>query len=96
MKKAWWFSIKRNDNCRNFSDAGTFFRESQNHANSESYLYTPCIPPNAMKKQAEQKTKGHKAKDITASVSSTPDAGPLSKEKINSLKDRNAAKTKKK
>jgi hypothetical protein len=49
-----------------------------------------------MKKQAEQKTKGHKAKDIPASVSSTPAAGPLSKEKINSLKDRNAAKTKKK
>jgi hypothetical protein len=48
-----------------------------------------------MKKQAEQKTKGHKAKDTPQATASAPVTQPISKDKINSLKDKNAAKTKK-
>jgi hypothetical protein len=48
-----------------------------------------------MKKQAEQKTKGHNAKDIPQTTSSAPVKQPLSKDQINSLKDKNAAKMKK-
>lgn len=47
-----------------------------------------------MKKQAEQKTKGHKAKDTAAPTAVTQATQPITKEKINSLKDKNAAKAK--
>jgi hypothetical protein len=47
-----------------------------------------------MKRQVEQKTKGHKAKDNPVLPQSSAAAEPLSKEKINSLKDKNAAKIK--
>jgi hypothetical protein len=50
---------------------------------------------NVMKKQAEQKTKGHKAKDTPSTTISAPVTQPISKDKINSLKDKNAAKMKK-
>jgi hypothetical protein len=53
------------------------------------------VTHNAMKKQAEQKTKGHKAKDTPQTTASAPVSQPISKDKINSLKDKNAAKTKK-
>ena len=47
-----------------------------------------------MKKQAEQKTKGHKATDNPVTTAPVKDANPIDKQKINSMKDKNAAKTK--
>ncbi len=47
-----------------------------------------------MKKQGEQKTKGHKAADNPATNTPVKAADPIDKQKINSLKDKNAAKTK--
>jgi hypothetical protein len=47
-----------------------------------------------MKKPAEQKTKGHKAKDNPASTFPARASEPLSKEQITSLRDKSAAKKK--
>gem|GEM_PF-1433286 len=51
-----------------------------------------------MKKQHEQKTKGHKATEnpAPASLAQKKTAEPLDAQKIASLKDKNAAKMKKK
>jgi hypothetical protein len=49
-----------------------------------------------MKKPVEQKAKGHKAKDNPETPPPSMAAETLSKEKINSLKDKNAAKMKRK
>jgi hypothetical protein len=46
-----------------------------------------------MKKQGEQKTKGHKATD-TPVAAPVKAVSPIDKQKINSLKDKNAAKMK--
>jgi hypothetical protein len=50
-----------------------------------------------MKKQGEQKTKGHKTSDYTSNISPSPVKAEeqLDKQKIASLKDKNAAKMKK-
>ena len=58
------------------------------------YLYTACHQSIDMKKQAEQKTKGHKATDNPVTTAPVNAANPIDKQKINSLKDKNAAKTK--
>lgn len=47
-----------------------------------------------MKKQGEQKTKGHKATENYATASPVKAANPVDQQKINSLKDKNAAKMK--
>jgi hypothetical protein len=49
-----------------------------------------------MKKQAVQKTQGHKGRDRSDSASpvSSKAADPISKGQIDSLKDKNAAKKK--
>lgn len=49
-----------------------------------------------MKKPVEQKAKGHKAKDNHLSPPPSKTVESLSKEQINSLKDKNAAKMKRK
>jgi hypothetical protein len=49
-----------------------------------------------MKRPVEQKAKGHKAKNNPISPPPSTAADSLSKEKINSLKDKNAAKMKRK
>jgi hypothetical protein len=46
-----------------------------------------------MKKQGEQKTKGHKATDTPVAAPSKA-VHPVDQQKINSLKDKNAAKMK--
>jgi hypothetical protein len=47
-----------------------------------------------MKKQGEQKTKGHKTMDSPVTAAPVKAANQIDKQKINSLKDKNAAKTK--
>jgi hypothetical protein len=47
-----------------------------------------------MKKQGEQKTKGHKATSEPVTAAPAKAANPLDKQKINSLKDKAAAKMK--
>lgn len=47
-----------------------------------------------MKKQGEQKTKGHKATDSSATAAPVKAVNQIDKQKINSLKDKNAAKMK--
>jgi len=47
-----------------------------------------------MKKQGEQKTKGHKATDSPVTAAPVKAANQLDQQKINSLKDKNAAKMK--
>jgi hypothetical protein len=47
-----------------------------------------------MKKQVEQKTKGHKATDSPVTASPAKAVNQLDKQKINSLKDKSAAKMK--
>jgi hypothetical protein len=47
-----------------------------------------------MKKQGEQKTKGHRATDIPVTAAPSKAANQLDQQKINSMKDKNAAKTK--
>jgi hypothetical protein len=49
-----------------------------------------------MKKPVEQKAKGHKAKDNPIGSPPSTAAETLSKQQINSLKDKNAAKMKRK
>jgi hypothetical protein len=47
-----------------------------------------------MKKQGEQKTKGHKATVSPATAAPVKAASQMDQQKINSMKDKNAAKTK--
>jgi hypothetical protein len=47
-----------------------------------------------MKKQGEQKTKGHRATDSPVAAAPGKAATQLDQQKINSMKDKNAAKTK--
>ncbi|MDD1711702.1 MAG: hypothetical protein LUQ69_00870 [Methanoregulaceae archaeon] len=59
-------------------------------------LYRPAEQKVIMKKQAVQKTQGHKGRDRSDSASpvSSKAADPISKGQIDSLKDKNAAKKK--
>jgi hypothetical protein len=47
-----------------------------------------------MKKQGEQKTKGHRTTDSPITAAPSKAANQLDQQKINSMKDKNAAKTK--
>jgi hypothetical protein len=47
-----------------------------------------------MKKQAVQKTKGHKATDTSMPAAPVKAVNPVDKQKINSLKDKFASKMK--
>jgi hypothetical protein len=63
---------------------------------SKAHVYISSYSPILMKKPVEQKAKGHKAKDNPETPPPSMAAETLSKEKINSLKDKNAAKMKRK
>ena len=76
-----------------------FQNPTKNHGkNLHVPLYTRPSEYPAMKKQHEQKTKGHKATEnpAPASLAQKKTAEPLDAQKIASLKDKNAAKMKKK